>query len=219
MKTTNAAKPRPPAAFTLTELLVTVAVITVLSSLLGVSSTQTKTKTRQAQCLSNLHQIALGMMNYATAHQGRLPTEKVLPSGDPFDCWLALDDSLASPSVVHCPADRRFSPAARFDELTEADVSYTISVQARADEPGMLLSTDGFLSDARFLADALGDAHWETQINPSHGADRGNALFVDGSAQALSTHGVRAALAESLRVANLQYLECLLPGDRPLGQE
>jgi len=219
MRTTQALRRGSSAAFTLTELLVTGAVIAVLSSLFGVSSTQAKTRTRAAQCLSNLHQIALGMMTYAADHQGGLPTAEVWRSGDPFDGWLALRGALASASVFHCPADRRFPPASQFDELTEADISYTLGIQARADCPTMLLSTDGFLSDACFVAESLDDAHWETQLSPSHGVGRGNGLFTDGSARSLDVLGLRHALAEGLRAADLDYLEFLLPGDRPLEAE
>ncbi len=216
MRTTQALRACSIAAVSLIELLVALAVIAVLSSLLGVSSSQAKTKMREAQCLSNLHQIALGMMNYAASHQGRLPIEEVLRSGTPFDGWLALRESLAAPSAFHCPADRRFTPASRFDDLTEADISYTIGIQSRGDCPTMLLSTDGYLSDGCFLAESLEDAHWETKLSLAHGVGRGNGLFVDGSARPLNGPRLRQALEEALRVADSPYIEFLLPGERPL---
>lgn len=216
MKTAGLPNLGRSAAFTLVELLTTLGVIAVLASLVCVSANHANTRAREVQCLSHLHQVALGMMNYAADQQGRLPSENLLPDGDPFDCWLALRESIASPVVFHCPADRRFPPATRFEELTEADISYTVGVQARADRPVMLLSTDRFLSDACFVAESLGDAYWETQLSPSHGRGRGNGLLVDGSARSFNGGELRQALAETLRVAERRYLEFLLPGIRPL---
>lgn len=216
MKTAGLADLKKAAAFTLLEMLTTFGVVAVLAGLAGLSAGHAKTRAREVQCLSQMHQIALGVMDYAADHQGRLPPENLLPDGDPFDCWLALRESIASPVVFHCPADRRFRPATQFDTLTEADISYTVGVQARSDRPLMLLSTDRYLSDACFVAETLHEAYWETQLSPAHGAGRGNGLRVDGSARSFNGADLRQALAESLRVAERPYVEFLLPGDQPL---
>ena len=52
-------------AFTLIELLVTIGIIGVLMSLLLPVLSSAKEKGRRAQCVSNLHQLGIGMLLYA----------------------------------------------------------------------------------------------------------------------------------------------------------
>lgn len=58
---------------TLTELLVTIAIIAVLASLLLPAITMVRTAARNTECRSNLRQIAFGMFAYADDHGGILP--------------------------------------------------------------------------------------------------------------------------------------------------
>ncbi len=60
-------------AFTLVELLVVIGIIAVLISLLLPALGRARAKARDAQCLSNLHQITLGALVYAQDNHGALP--------------------------------------------------------------------------------------------------------------------------------------------------
>jgi prepilin-type N-terminal cleavage/methylation domain-containing protein/prepilin-type processing-associated H-X9-DG protein len=53
-------------AFTLVELLVVLAIIGILAALLLPAVSRSKGKGRQMQCVSNLHQLGLGLQNFAS---------------------------------------------------------------------------------------------------------------------------------------------------------
>ncbi|HOW67768.1 MAG TPA: type II secretion system protein [Candidatus Paceibacterota bacterium] len=60
-------------AFTLVELLVTIAVIAILASLLLPGLGRARNLAWRTACLSNLRQIGIGTAMYANEHQGRMP--------------------------------------------------------------------------------------------------------------------------------------------------
>src|ERR1035441_1612956 len=60
-------------AFTLVELLVVIAIIAILAALLLPSLAQGKQKAHQAQCTSNLRQLALAIHMYADENRDTLP--------------------------------------------------------------------------------------------------------------------------------------------------
>jgi len=59
--------------YTLIELLVTISIIAVLSSLLLSATSKAKQRTSAARCVSNLRQLQLGWTMYADENDGHLP--------------------------------------------------------------------------------------------------------------------------------------------------
>src|ERR1043165_4562193 len=60
-------------AFTLVELLVVIMVIAILAALLLPALTQAKHKAQMIKCVSNLHQIGIGLRMYVEDHNATFP--------------------------------------------------------------------------------------------------------------------------------------------------
>lgn len=137
-------------AFTLTELLVVMAIISVLASLLLAAVSSAKSSGRRAVCISNLRQIGLAVHSYANDNSGRIPYGPIAPpftspasfypstgsptslislqGGSAVGLGLLLRDQLAqSPKVLFCPgADQPLNADVELKRVgtTQAQGSY-----------------------------------------------------------------------------------------------
>ena len=80
-------------AFTLIELLVVIAIIAILASLLLPVLSTAKTKAKTARCLSNLHQMGIGMSLYTSDYNERFP---FTPRMGFIDVWKLLHPGMGS---------------------------------------------------------------------------------------------------------------------------
>jgi len=72
-------------AFTLIELLVVIAIIAILAAILFPVFAQAKNAAKRSACLSNVKQIALGFMMYASDYDDTAPFNRVVENG--ADWW------------------------------------------------------------------------------------------------------------------------------------
>jgi prepilin-type N-terminal cleavage/methylation domain-containing protein len=158
---------RPITGFTLLELLVVIVVIAALLALLIPGLASAKRAARAAKCLSNLHQLSAGFVEYAHDHGNFLPD-----SGDPWEDLLMSGYVPARPAFI-CPADDGLAQKIGISYRWRNDV-------AVMDPDASLAGRDIFAvttSDLVLVFDAF--AGW-------HAPDRRQAAALDGSARAWS---------------------------------
>ena len=97
-------------AFTMVELLVTVAIIGLLAALLLPTLGRTEESGRSALCLSNLHQIGVALQLYVGENHNRMPTIEDVGLGTNFTTNatainVVLANQLGSIKILRCPSD------------------------------------------------------------------------------------------------------------------
>lgn len=91
--------------FTLIELLVVIAIIAILAAILFPVFSTAREKARQTQCLSNIKQQALGVLQYAQDHDEVLPPVAYDTGSDELE-WSELIEPYLKNTQVHlCPSD------------------------------------------------------------------------------------------------------------------
>lgn len=111
------------AAFTLTDLLVTLAALAVVSASVFVPVTRTRQKARLSQCLANLQRVNRAVLQFAGDHNQTLPGPADSPGE--FQWWykeqvkgyLGLKGPASTNDAVFaCPSDRGYSDPKPFHQ-------------------------------------------------------------------------------------------------------
>lgn len=167
-------------AFTLIELLVVIAIIAILAALLLPALAAAKQKAWATDCMSNLHQIGLGMKMYADDSNGRypksggvIPWNQKDPVTDNYSWMQQIFRYVQNTNVYHCPANQEFPADERspFNYFNGARAAWL-----QADAPASLNEAAIRFPAAMVLS---GDTAWSTKIvaNTDQDADKDDYVF------------------------------------------
>src|SRR5260221_10542886 len=96
--------------FTLIELLVVIAIIAILAAMLLPALGRAKESGKKANCISNLHQMGIGLLMYADNNNGLIPRADNQPT-DPLWFQLLITElgiknvnDIQKTKILMCPA-------------------------------------------------------------------------------------------------------------------
>jgi prepilin-type processing-associated H-X9-DG protein/prepilin-type N-terminal cleavage/methylation domain-containing protein len=167
-------------SFTLLELLVVIAMISVLAALMTPALANARAKARQVQCSSNLRQVGLAFHMYADEHGDYYPEawdgslrwqDKLLP-------YLSATNATAGKSVLICPS-------AQVDPVLDYNVykkNQWPATNAEKYDSQVILAFDGTMDNTA----AADSSDYSNYVTNRH-AGSANYLFGDGHISSLTS--------------------------------
>ena len=180
----------PAAGFSLVELLITLALLIVISTLYFGFSSPSHQRTARKACEASLQKIFLAQEIYAQDHAGKFPAVADAKfSGEPLA--LLVPRYSVDREIFHCPGSQD-APLRPDASLQTDKISYAYYMGRRT---GGNLSA--LMSDAQVNTNSksAGDAIFSTTGKPpgnNHHQFGGNLLFTDGHVESSPTNLVTA---------------------------
>jgi prepilin-type N-terminal cleavage/methylation domain-containing protein len=207
----------PPShrAFTLLELLTTVAIIAILAALLLPALQSGYSKAKRVACANNLKNVGTAFHAWGHDHNDLFPMQVSTNQGGTrefagapalnpdvsfaFRHFQAISNELVLPKLLACPADKHRIAAKDFPSLRNENVSYWINPAAafgRTDSPiagDRNVRTSGRIEWTFIQFGPADVVEFSAEL---HGY-RGNVLFGDAHVDVLDSRALRLAFASS----------------------
>ncbi len=178
-------------AFTLIEVLLVCAIITILGALFLGAAAKAKLKAQRIACISNLREIGTSYAIFAheIEHQGEFPVRVSTNRGgawefvphqqaiaEVYQAFSAVANELSTPLLTHCPSDPL--PASRsFAAFDNGNISYFVGTLATPSQPGMVTAGD------RNVLVSSNNYIWGPDLHQF----KGNLLFADAHVEQRSS--------------------------------
>jgi prepilin-type N-terminal cleavage/methylation domain-containing protein/prepilin-type processing-associated H-X9-DG protein len=202
-------------SFTLIELLVVVAIVALLLAVLAPTLSRARAQSKLSVCLSNLHEIGLGIQAYALQHNDAIPRGPAEPlpyfPNQGWDEWATnqvwigglkaaqglgplVARDITQPRVLYCPADDTNDPVEELEKLDrrgEADAYCSYLYRQRDQTTRDRLdnlgeNALGLAARAVALdANSLGEGDF---ARTNHQARHVNILYLDGHGETFENH-------------------------------
>jgi prepilin-type processing-associated H-X9-DG protein len=206
--------------FTRVELLVIIGVLALLAAMVFPALNAAKAIKQRINCVNNLKQIGLAFRVWEGDNYDKYPMEvyatnqammKLVGSGNAHLLWRTIsclqstnEYYLRTPEYLYCPADTTRKAATNFKELSDANISYFLSLDAVERYPQMILdgddnlAVDGVRVKPGFLS--LGTKNTIVWTKERH-YKAGNIGMADGSVQQATIESLNSAVAFSTSIA------------------
>lgn len=210
---------------TLLELLVVLAIITILAVLILPSLLRpAPVSALRIQCVNNLKQTGLAYRIWEGDHGGFYPqavsetncgTIEFTTGPNAFRHFQIMSNELYLPKVLLCPADNddRSIAATNFININNSNISFFVGIVSNENIPTLILSGDHNIINGMSVRNGLLElttnnrSRWTKEVHNKVG----NILLADGSVQQVSISGLQQIVASTGLATNRIQMPILGP--------
>jgi prepilin-type N-terminal cleavage/methylation domain-containing protein len=210
-------------ALTLVEVLVVIAVLSILAIVLLLGDSEMKRETSHMNCFQTLKCIGLAYKVWAGDHDDKYPMQvsvtnggamELIATGNVAACFQVMSNELNTPKLLICPKDADQIAATNFtSDFNNSKISYFVGLDANISSPQVFLSgDDNFVLHGIPVESGLTQFSTNSNVvwasgrhvsynshfwTPAHDKFIGNIGLADGSVQELTTDGLQKSLQQT----------------------